>query len=70
MKLEEQRKALADNPARTEQLSARFAQFNQALAGFRESLSSLGDRIAQEEQASKALSTKVEADTDIHCSHQ
>ena len=55
--------------ARTEQLSAKFTQFNQALAGFRESLSSLGDRIAQEEQASKALATKVEADTKASTAH-
>ena len=69
VKLEEQRKALADNQARTEQLSTKFAQFNQALAGFRESLSSLGDRIAQEEQASKALAAKVEADTKASTAH-
>ncbi|MDF2459909.1 MAG: putative repeat containing exported protein periplasmic protein contains a protein [Nitrospira sp.] len=69
VKLEEQRKALADNQARTEQLSAKFAQFNQALTGFRESLTSLGDRIAQEEQASKGLAAKVEADTKASTAH-
>jgi tol-pal system protein YbgF len=69
VKFEEQRKALADNQARTEQLSAKFAQFNQALAGFRESLTSLGDRLAQEEQAGRALAAKVDADTKASTAH-
>jgi tol-pal system protein YbgF len=69
VKLEEQRKALADNQARTEQLSAKFAQFNQALAGFKESLTSLTERITQEEQAGRALSAKVDADTKASTSH-
>ena len=63
MKLDEQRKALADNQARTEQLSAKFTQFSQALTGFRESLTALGERVGQEEQANKALAMKVDADT-------
>ncbi len=69
VKLDEQRKALADNQARTEQLSAKFGQFSQALTGFRESLTSLGERIGQEEQANKALAAKVEADTKASASH-
>ncbi len=69
VKLEEQRKALADNQVRTEQLSAKFTQVNQALTGFRDSLTSLGDRIGQEEQATKALAVKVEADTKASTSH-
>jgi tol-pal system protein YbgF len=69
VKLDEQRKALADAQARNEQLSAKFTQFNQALSGFRESLTSLGERIGQEEQASKALVAKIDADTKASTSH-
>lgn len=68
-KLDEQRKALADNQARTDQLSAKFTQFSQALTGFRESLTTLGDRVGQEEQANKALAAKVEADTKASTAH-
>ena len=69
LKLDEQRKALADSQARTEQLSAKFAQFSQALTGFRDSLTSLGERVGQEEQANKALAAKVESDTKASTAH-
>lgn len=69
VKLDEQRKALADSQARTEQLSAKFAQFSQALTGFRDSLTSLGERVGQEEQANKALAAKVESDTKASTAH-
>jgi tol-pal system protein YbgF len=69
VKLDEQRKTMAENQARTEQLSAKFGQFSQALTGFRESLTALGERIGQEEQANKALAAKVEADTKASASH-
>lgn len=69
VKLEEQRKALADSQARTEQLSAKFTQFNQALGGFRDSLTAMGERIGQEEQANKSLAAKIEADTKASTVH-
>ena len=69
VKLDEQRKALADTQVRTEQLSAKFTQFNQALTGFRDSLTSMNERVAQEEQANKALATKIEADTKASTLH-
>jgi tol-pal system protein YbgF len=69
VKLEDQRKALADAQTRNEQLSAKFAQFNQALTGFRDSLTSMGERIGQEEQANKALAAKIETDTKASTSH-
>ncbi|HEV2173334.1 MAG TPA: tol-pal system protein YbgF [Nitrospira sp.] len=69
VKLDEQRKALADSQARTEQLSAKFTQFSQALTGFRDSLTSLGERVGQEEQANKALAAKVESDTKASTAH-
>jgi len=69
VKLDEQRKALADGQVRTEQLSAKFTQFNQALTGFRDSLTSISERVGQEEQANKALATKIEADTKASTSH-
>ena len=58
-RLEEQHKALADNQARTEQLSAKFAQFNQSLTAFRDSLTGLSERISQEEQEGKASATHI-----------
>jgi tol-pal system protein YbgF len=69
VKLDEQRKGLADTQARNEQLSAKFTQFNQALTGFRDSLTSLSERIGQEEQANKALGAKIDADTKASTSH-
>jgi len=69
VKLDEQRKALADSQARTEQLSVKFTQFNQALQGFRDSLTTMGERIGQEEQANKALAAKIEADTKASTAH-
>ncbi|HKT36111.1 MAG TPA: tol-pal system protein YbgF, partial [Nitrospira sp.] len=69
VKLDEQRKALTDTQARTEQLSAKFTQFNQALTGFRDSLTSMNERIGQEEQANKALAAKIDADTKASTVH-
>ena len=59
VRLEEQHKALADNQARTEQLSAKFAQFSQSLTAFRDSLTGLSERVSQEEQAGKASATHI-----------
>jgi tol-pal system protein YbgF len=58
-RLEEQRKSLGDNQVRTEQLSAKFAQFNQSLTAFRDSLTGLSERMSQEEQAGKASATHI-----------
>jgi tol-pal system protein YbgF len=69
VKLDEQRKGLADTQVRNEQLSAKFTQFNQALTGYRDSLTSLNERMTQEEQANKALAAKLEADTRASTSH-
>lgn len=54
-RLEEQHKALADNQARAEQLSGKFAQFSQSLTAFRDSLTGLSERVSQGEQHSKAV---------------
>ena len=59
VRLEEQHKSLADNQARAEQLSAKFAQFSQSLTAFRDSLTGLSERLSQEEQASKASATHI-----------
>ena len=59
VRLEEQHKTLADNQVRAEQLSAKFAQFSQSLAAFRDSLTGLSERVSQEEQASKASATHI-----------
>ncbi|MEI8015161.1 MAG: hypothetical protein WCH20_10035 [Nitrospira sp.] len=54
-RLDEQHKAQADNQARVEQLSAKFAQFSQSLTAFRDSLTGLSERVNQGEQESKAV---------------
>jgi tol-pal system protein YbgF len=59
VRLEEQHKTLADNQARDEQLSAKFVQFSQSLAAFKDSLTGLSERVSQEEQASKASATHI-----------
>ncbi|MCI0427268.1 MAG: tol-pal system protein YbgF [Nitrospiraceae bacterium] len=59
IRLDEQHKTLADNQARAEQLSAKFAQFSQSLTAFRDSLTGLSERVSQEEQASKASATHI-----------
>jgi tol-pal system protein YbgF len=61
-RLEEQRKALVENQNRTEQLSAKFTQFSQSLAAFRESLSELTERVTQDEHTTKTFMAKVDAD--------
>jgi tol-pal system protein YbgF len=58
-RLEEQHKAQADNQVRTEQLSVKFAQFNQSLTAFRDSLAGLSERMGQEEQAGRASATHM-----------
>lgn len=58
-RLEEQNKVLTDTQARTEQLSAKFAQFSQSLTAFRDSLTGLSERMSQEEQAGKASATHI-----------
>lgn len=68
-RLEEQRKAAADSQNRSELLAAKFSQFSQTLTGFRDSLTGLSERLAQEEQANKALSTKVESDIRASTTH-
>ena len=62
LKFEDQQKALADTQARLEQASQKFTQFNQALTGFKEALTGLNDRLGQEEQSTKALSARIDAD--------
>ena len=69
VKFDEQRKALSDAQVRTDQLSAKFTQFNQALTGFRDSLTSMNERIAVEEQTNKALAAKIETDTKASTTH-
>ena len=59
IRLEEQHKTLAENQARAEQLSGKFAQFSQSLTAFRDSLTGLSERVSQEEQANKASATYI-----------
>jgi tol-pal system protein YbgF len=66
LKFEDQQKGmekgLAENQVRLDQVTQKFAQFNQALTGFKEALTGLHDRLSQEEQTTKTLSARVEAD--------
>jgi chromosome segregation ATPase len=55
VRLEEQHKGLADNQARADQLSGKFAQFSQSLTAFRDSLTGLSERVSHGEQESKAV---------------
>jgi tol-pal system protein YbgF len=69
VRLEEQRKAAVDSQNRSDLLAAKFAQFSQALTGFRDSLTGVSERLVQEEQANKALSTKLETDIRTSTTH-
>jgi tol-pal system protein YbgF len=51
VRLEEQQKGAADNRQRLEQVSEKFAQFNQALTGFRDALTELNNQVEEGEQA-------------------
>ncbi len=61
-RLEDQNKATIENQNRAEQLAAKFTQFNQSLTAFRESLSALSDRLAQDEHTTKTFIAKADAD--------
>lgn len=69
LKLDEQQKVIVDNQHRLEQVSQKFVQFNQAMTGFKEALNGLHERVAQEEQASKTLAAKLDADTKAATAH-
>ncbi|OGW51869.1 MAG: tol-pal system protein YbgF, partial [Nitrospirae bacterium RBG_19FT_COMBO_58_9] len=58
-RLEEQRKVAAESQSRQDQLATKFSQFSQTLTGFRDSLTGLNERLAQEEQASKASTAYI-----------
>jgi tol-pal system protein YbgF len=62
-KLDEQQKGQFDSQHRLDQVSQKFTQFNQALTGYKEALSGLNDRLSQEEQTSKTLLARIDADT-------
>jgi tol-pal system protein YbgF len=68
-KLDEQQKGVGESHHRLEQVNQKFTQFNQALTGFKEALNGLNDRMAQEEQTSKALSARLESDAKAASAH-
>lgn len=61
LKLDEQRRELAESNKKVEQVSQKFIQFNQALTGFREALTGLNDRVGEGEQVAKNLAAKIDA---------
>lgn len=69
VKLDEQRREMAENNKKVEQISQKFAQFNQALTGFREALTGLNDRVSEEEQVSKNLTARLDADSKATAAH-
>jgi tol-pal system protein YbgF len=68
-KLDEQQRGGAEYQHRLEQVSQKFAQFNQALSGFKEALTGLNERMAQEEQVSRNLTSRIEADAKAASAH-
>lgn len=69
VKLEEQQKGLIESQHRLDQVSQKFTQFNQALTGFKEALTGLNDRVGQEEQMSKSLAGRIDADAKAASAH-
>ena len=69
VKLDEHQKSLVENQHRLEQVSQRVTQFQQALTGFKDALTGLNDRIGQEEQTSKALAARIDADAQTSSAH-
>ena len=68
-KLDEQQKGSVEYQHRLDQVSQKFTQFNQALTGFKEALTGLNDRIGQEEQTSRNLAAKIDADARAASGH-
>jgi tol-pal system protein YbgF len=69
VKLDEQRKEMADHQNKIEHSSQKFAQFNQALTGFREALTGLHDRVDQGEQTNRSLTARVDGDSKTTSTH-
>ncbi len=69
VKLDEQQKGLVEHQHRLDQVSQKFTQFNQALTGFKEVLTGLNERAGQEEQTSKSLAAKIDADAKAASGH-
>jgi tol-pal system protein YbgF len=69
VKLEGHQKELTEHQSKIEQISQKFIQFNQALAGFREALSGLNDRVGEQEQATKHLAARLDADSKVTATH-
>lgn len=69
VKLEGHQKELVEHQNKIEQISQKFTQFNQVLTGFREALTGLNDRVGDQEQASKHLTSRVDADSKMAGTH-
>ena len=69
VKLDGHQKELAEHQNKIDQISQKFAQFNQALTGFREALTGLNDRMGEQEQTAKHLTSKIEADSKTTATH-
>ena len=69
VKLEGQQKELTEHQHKIEQISQRFTQFNQALTGFREALTGLNDRVGEHDQATKHLTSRIDADSKTTATH-
>ena len=69
VKLDEQRREMAENNRKVDQISQKFSQFNHALTGFREALTGLNDRVGEGEQVSKNLTARLDADSKATAAH-
>src|SRR5574337_1014039 len=63
VKLEGHQKELTEHQNKIEQSSQKFTQFNQALTGFREALTGLNDRVGENEQTAKHLTSRIDTDS-------
>ncbi|NGZ09029.1 MAG: tol-pal system protein YbgF [Nitrospira sp. LK70] len=69
VKLEGHQKELTEHQNKIEQSSQKFTQFNQALTGFREALTGLNDRVGEQEQTAKQLTSRIDADSKMRVTH-
>lgn len=69
-RLDGQRKELESSQQNLDQkVSQNLTQFNQSLTGFKTAFTSLSDRVSQDEQESRVISGKVDADNKAAVSH-
>jgi tol-pal system protein YbgF len=69
VKLDGHQRELTEHQNKIEQISQKFTQFNQVMTGFREALTGLNDRVGEQEQAAKHLTSRIDADSKTTSTH-